>query len=125
MKLRSRKVLLFIHPSQQASERPVIDVITLKVAYQLTNHTHTGVVEDNGEFEVNQRTKGWHECTGCGEKSLNYDFMLPCGLATNSLAVHYIAYHRQEVPQREINKIWGMELEYEFAWDDYVPLTHR
>ena len=33
------------------------------------------------------------------------DFLLPNGLVTNSLCVHYLAYHRDEVPPSELAKI--------------------
>lgn len=48
--------------------------------------------------------RGFHQCA-CGATSDNLDHILPDGTITNSLMVHYIAEHRAEVPQSEIDKL--------------------
>lgn len=50
------------------------------------------------------RYKGWHMCV-CGEWSDNVDHILPDGVVTNSLMIHYIECHREEVPESEIEKL--------------------
>ena len=48
--------------------------------------------------------KGFHECS-CGVMSETFDIRLPSGHLTNSLAMHYLEFHRDEVPASEIAKI--------------------
>lgn len=48
--------------------------------------------------------KGFHECS-CGAMSETFDVRLPSGQLTNSLAMHYLEFHRDEVPDCEIEKI--------------------
>lgn len=48
--------------------------------------------------------RGWHTCS-CGKASDNKDWLLPNGVITNSLFLHYVMCHRQEIPQSEIDKI--------------------
>ena len=52
--------------------------------------------------------RGFHRCS-CGKNSDNKEHILPDGRITNSLIVHYISEHRQEVPEDEIRKL----LEYQ------------
>ena len=48
--------------------------------------------------------KGFHECS-CGAMSETFDVRLPSGHLTNSLAMHCLEFHRDEVPVGEIEKI--------------------
>jgi hypothetical protein len=50
------------------------------------------------------RYRGWHRCK-CGRNSDNVDWILPTGHITNSLLVHYVQDHRDEVPQSELDKL--------------------
>lgn len=50
-----------------------------------------------------KKYKGWHTCI-CGAVSTSSDLYLH-GYITNSLALHYMQYHRSEVPQSEITKL--------------------
>ena len=52
---------------------------------------------------------GSHECA-CGAWSSNTDYFLPTEepeqeILTNSLAIHYLALHRDEVPQDHIEVV--------------------
>jgi hypothetical protein len=78
--------LLYIEPRLAPSPRPLVDELTRKMVMALRNHIRTGV-----------KYMGWHECS-CGAHSTNTDYLLPGGWWTNSLCVHYLAYHRTEVP---------------------------
>jgi hypothetical protein len=51
------------------------------------------------------RSLGFHTCV-CGAVSDSTDFILPNGLRTNSLCVHYLAYHRAEI---EDGELWAVE----------------
>lgn len=85
--------ILFIEPTGKKSEEPIIDDLTKKVQDVMLNATFP-------EYMY----KGFHIC-GCGEFSDNRDWILPNGQITNSLAYHYIAEHREDVPDYEIEKI--------------------
>jgi len=85
-------LLLYIRPTQPASKKPVEDELTAKMRALLA-------VAQKGTC-----WRGWHTCV-CGEHSTTYDLVLPDGTITNSLAVHYLAYHRDEVPESEIDKL--------------------
>lgn len=86
--------ILFIEPTGNKSDEPIIDDLTNKVLDAMLKAT----------FNPHRVYRGWHTCV-CGEKSSNKDFILPNGQITNSLAYHYIAEHRDEVPERELRKI--------------------
>jgi hypothetical protein len=47
---------------------------------------------------------GFHECV-CGALSTDRDYNLPNGAMTNSLCVHYVAYHRSEIPSDQLARI--------------------
>jgi hypothetical protein len=53
---------------------------------------------------------GWHSCT-CGARSDSRDYAVFVGgmngkhLRTNSLCVHYVAMHRDEIPASEMEKL--------------------
>lgn len=88
--MRSAKALLFIEPQQSALSMPLIDRLTRRMtaAYR----------------SAEQSSGGWcgtHECI-CGVRSTSRDYFLPTGEMTNSLCVHYLAYHRTEVPAEEL-----------------------
>jgi hypothetical protein len=62
-----------------------------------------GVMTSSG-FQEGNAFKGVHTCC-CGMRSLNQDYLLPGGFITNSLSLHYLMYHRDEVPESELAKV--------------------
>jgi len=83
--------LLMIEPLNKGSENPVIDDLTCKMTYAIRKSNK--ILGFSGE----------HRCV-CG--ALNDGFHYLYGkMLTNSLAVHYMAFHRDEVPQAEIEKV--------------------
>lgn len=90
--------LLFIEPQQPAAEQPLIDSVTrsgaalLRIAYNPTGAAW----------------KGMHVCT-CGVSSGAEDLGVPdpeVGVVhVNTLLVHYLAWHRAEVPRGELAKL--------------------
>lgn len=84
--------LLFIEPKLPKEAVPIDDKFTkiMLLAYQYS--------------EKIDRTRGWHTCS-CGEWSSNCSYKLPNGLITNSLCVHYLMWHRSEVPELELKKV--------------------
>ena len=89
----SNGVLLFIEPSSPASDKPVIDSLTRKMAASLRTARDPGYT-----------SYGVHDCV-CGASSTSHDFILSTGLTTNSLCVHYLAHHRDDVPSGELHKV--------------------
>ena len=63
-----------------------------------------GGVDCYGNFSPNNAYMGVHQCI-CGAKSHSRDYLLPNGYVTNSLAVHYLEFHRDEVSDVELAKI--------------------
>jgi len=90
--------VLYIEPQQPPSDMPVIDGLTRKMAAALR------------QAEMGTQWLGFHGCTGCDKTgcdipSSSCDYVLPNGLETNSLCIHYLAYHRDEVPTSEKLKV--------------------
>jgi hypothetical protein len=108
MILTSPSVILFIEPQNQASQIPVIDELTIKMFNAMSNHSVTGRVNGNAKFIKGVTTMGLHKCV-CGKMSRSYDLLLESGQATNSLTTHYLAYHRNEVPEAEITKVQSLK----------------
>ena len=91
--------ILFIRPTEPPSGEPTIDGFTRMMAHAL-NNVEAGVVEGS-YFYGGSGYKGVHTCS-CGARSTNQNYLLDERHITNSLAVHYLAYHRQEVPKDEL-----------------------
>src|SRR5262249_56630284 len=55
--------------------------------------------------------RGFHQCTSerCYARSDNHDYFVATAdgerLMTNSLAIHYLAHHREELPFEELAKV--------------------
>jgi len=86
--------MLYIVPKNSPSEEPIIDKLTMKMVAALRKATLP-----------NRRSLGFHTCV-CGAMSDSTDFILLNGLRTNSLCVHYLAYHRAEI---EDGELWAVE----------------
>lgn len=121
MKLNKKGVLLYIHPAGAASAVSVADDLSRRLACELSRVVAMGSVNYAGRFCEGERTMGVHVCTGagCGARSRSYDLKLPCGLATNSLALHYMMYHRDEVPKDDLNKVQSMPDPRDFRLEDF------
>jgi len=82
--------ILYIEPKQQRSSKPVIDEITKKMTWLWRHQEESGIMYF-----------GTHGCI-CGAESSSNDHLLPLKnskyMLTNSLCVHYVAYHREEIP---------------------------
>lgn len=111
--------LLYIEPSARVSRHPLIDRYTRKMTaafkqaregprYRSLSITGTQDLQ-KPETVTPQKDieRGWHTCA-CGAPSSNCDYFLPNGMQTNSLAVHYLAWHRDDVPQVELDKVNGL-----------------
>lgn len=87
--------LLFIEP-QHAPTSAVVDDYTRRV----TAAWRTRV-------DGSARYRGTHSCTGqgCSATSGNGEHTVAGRFSTNSLAIHYVACHRSEIPTDELAKI--------------------
>lgn len=87
--------LLMIEPTQPPS-LPIVDALTRRVAGALRT------------AQLGETWRGWHTCS-CGARSDNRDHCVQLvdgtWVLTNSLAVHYVARHRPEVPRADIDRI--------------------
>jgi hypothetical protein len=91
--------LLYIEPQGAAADQPVIDETTRKMAAAYAASTPS-------EFGY----RGFHMCA-CSATSDNRDHYLADGTDTNSLCVHYLAFHRPEVPQFQLDKVAALDVE--------------
>jgi hypothetical protein len=112
--------LLFIHPLGEPSQVGVVDDVTRILVAAMrkiitTGHSFPIETNKNKNNDTNPpgflrgvSTMGVHCCTGknCKAQSNSVDGLLLDGqTSTNTLALHYIMYHREEVPTEELNKI--------------------
>lgn len=121
MRISHPKVILFIEPKNSASLIPIRDKYTIEMEIKLkqaikearegyddeigwAKNGKYGSVTINGQFHPNESYMGVHTCI-CGVKSHSRDYLLPNGYVTNSLAVHYLEFHRDEIPTEEFDKI--------------------
>lgn len=91
-----RRHLLFMEPQFAASRTPTIDELTKT----MTAAFRRRVVGANAYY-------GFHVCS-CGAHSDNRDhYIMYKGIPilTNSLCIHYLAFHRAEVPAEEIERV--------------------
>jgi hypothetical protein len=87
--------LLFIEPGL-ASAQPVIDELTRKM---------TGAWRTR---RIVMSYRGFHRCA-CGAESDHHNYAVATIggqlLTTNLLAIHYLAFHRADVPRAELEKV--------------------
>lgn len=90
--------LLFIEP-RLAPTTPVVDDYTRRVAAAW-----------RARVDGKVRYRGMHSCTGAGCKATsgNGEHTVAGRFETNSLAIHYVACHRDEVPNEELEKILSL-----------------
>src|SRR5262245_38833062 len=80
------------------TENPVIDDLTLRMVRALREAS-----------KPDYTFCGFHECV-CGALSDSTDRILPNGGMTNTLCVHYLAYHRGEVPAGDLDAVSELPL---------------
>jgi hypothetical protein len=112
--------LLFIHPFDPPSEHPLIDELTKRMTAAF-NRCERGVWLSDGGFRVGHSWRGSHRCS-CGAISDSQDRRYNHGMdvITNSLCVHYLAYHRDEIPEIEIAKVRLLPARYEMPTEEQL-----
>lgn len=96
MVINKANYLLFIEP-QLSPSSPIVDDLTRRVTAAW-----------RARVDGSARYRGQHMCTGSGCRAMsgNGEHKVYDGrFDTNSLAIHYVACHRPEIPQAEIDKI--------------------
>lgn len=102
MKCIDDKHIMMIEPTGERTSEPVLDDVTRKMAGALATARHS-----------NLAFRGVHVCA-CGALSDNREWFVVSAdgeRKTNSLAVHYLAYHRAEVPSVEIDKVRALSVD--------------
>lgn len=84
--------IMMIEPSGKTSIMPLVDELTRKM---------TAAWRCRRDSEYGYR--GFHTCA-CGVWSDNKDHWIG-DVLTNSLCVHYLAFHRDSIPQEELDKV--------------------
>lgn len=90
--------LLMIEPKHHGSSLPVLDALTRKMTAAWRT-SKAGV-----------SYRGVHVCV-CGATSDNCEHHVPINgraMRTNSLAVHYLAFHRSEVPESDLRHVGAL-----------------
>ncbi len=86
--------ILMIEPSGSPSPTPIIDELTRNM---------TAIWRKRRDSDYSFR--GFHVCN-CGAHSDNKEHWLGVdNLLTNSLCIHYLAFHRKDVPEVEQMKV--------------------
>jgi hypothetical protein len=87
--------LLMIEPKGRASSQPVIDELTRRMAAAWRTQ------------RLGPAYRGVHHCA-CGVTSDHFEHFVTLDgreLLTNSLCIHYLAFHRKDVPRAELDKV--------------------
>lgn len=85
--------LLDIRPQRRGREQGVRDRLVWKLEMALSRARPAA-----------RQTGGYRRCA-CGEVARPTALVLPGGLHTNELALHYLEFHRSEVPEAELEKL--------------------
>lgn len=86
-----------IEPAGPAAATPLVDDLTRVMCAIWRHH----------RYDSEHGYRGWHTCA-CGAMSDDREHRIRGWLLTNSLCVHYLAFHRDEVPTEEIEKVWAL-----------------
>src|SRR5262249_3415796 len=93
----SDKDLLFIEPRRAAAASPLIDRLTRQMTASFRRAGRSSYA-----------FAGVHQCI-CGVCSTSCDYFVPTGEKTNSLCVHYLAFHRREVPVKHMERVAALK----------------
>lgn len=127
MIIEGNNVLLFIHPKKPASKEPIKDKLTKAISFLVKNRSKSVCVvlsykkknQKNANIDKSgSMTLGTHQCTaGCDERSRGYDMEIEIDgkkYYTNYLAYHYVAFHREEVPKRDLELLEKVKVPEDF-----------
>ena len=100
--MQSNDGILYFEPSNPPSSEPLVDELTMLMAGALRGADCGTGVGDN--FFLGGGYRGFHTCS-CGVTSSNTEHRLANGQFTNSLATHYLAWHRPEIEETQLEKV--------------------
>ncbi len=89
--------ILFVEPPAQTSTEPLIDDLARIMAGALR------------KAEITPAPEGACHTCACGARGDNNHYILPGGMPTNSLAVHYLAWHRRELSPVQILRVGALK----------------
>ena len=103
------ELLLFIEPQNKPSEKPIIDELTMKMTASFKKSKkgtidRYSVMGQGYKFIEDNSWRGWHTCS-CGANAGGQDYLLPNGEMTNANCMHYLAYHRDEISQEQLDRV--------------------
>lgn len=88
---------LYVNVKHPPSNWPTVDMLTLKITRAFRSADKSPLA-----------FSGIHTCL-CGAKSESADYILPNRKFTNSLCIHYMAFHRSEIPWQEMGEVLKLE----------------
>ncbi len=103
------RFVLYIHPPlDQKLAEPIDDDLTRKVeaafAQAVSGAANYSQVGQPERFDRGNGWRGWHQAEP-GVYSDNHDYLLPNGLITNSLCIHYVRWYRNSIPATDLRKL--------------------
>ena len=115
------KGLLFVEPRKLPGREPLIDDLTKKMTAALNKcEKGTWIPEGDPQFRAGDSWKGFHLCVCRAVSSAQDLFYRKQNIATNSLCVHYLAFHRDEIPESELDKVRALPGEYAEPTEDQL-----
>jgi len=110
MKVTANNVILFVEPT--STDDPINDEYSVKIKKALDNPVEENIIVSNtGKIIKGITSMGVHTCI-CGAKSESSDYGIYINgktYYTNSLAHHYVMYHRSSVSQRDLDLVAKLE----------------
>lgn len=108
----NKNLLLFIEPTKPPSINPILDKYTKKMVFALqrakrgTYPYYRKIANgDLSHFSEGDGYFGTHQCS-CGfEMVVNSQVFLYKDEITNCYAAHYLAWHRSEVPEEQLERV--------------------
>lgn len=106
-------LLLYIEPINPISKEPVIDELTRKMTASFRKSQRGALRNydnclDGSKFEAGFGWRGSHGCS-CGAFSSCDDHLCPNGEVTNALCIHYLALHRDEISEEQLNRVRALD----------------
>lgn len=103
------RFVLYIEPRKEEKlTEPVDDELTRKLkkafAQAIEGSANYSRVGEPERFSEGNGYRGWHNAEP-GVNSDNHDYLLPNGLITNSLCIHYVRWYRNSIPACDMLKL--------------------
>lgn len=108
----SSTFLLFIEPMREEKSSVAIkdkltEMMTMALERAERGTSNYSQKSEPPSFEKGNAWRGFH-ITLCGKISGNQEYLLENGMITNSLAIFYLEYYRNSIPNSEMKKIFEL-----------------